>query len=282
MKTLKAAGVPEHFNFPWHLALAQNQFSQAGIDLQWQEVAQGTGKMCSMLRDGEIDIAVLLTEGIVKDIVEGNPSKLVQVYVDSPLVWGIHCAGDSPYSDVSELKGKVAAISRLGSGSQLMAYVNASKMGWKTEDLAFEIVHTIDGAVKTLTQGQADYFMWEKFMTQPLVDNKVFKRVGECPTPWPCFVIAVRNDVLKHSPDQVQKVLDIVNAQSAKMHETPEITAILASKYGLQPRDVAAWLALTRWTSRAVDEDMLNNVQNHLLQLGLIGKKGTFTEIVKT
>jgi hypothetical protein len=30
------------------------------------------GKMCQMLRDGETDIAVILTEGIVKDIVAGN------------------------------------------------------------------------------------------------------------------------------------------------------------------------------------------------------------------
>jgi hypothetical protein len=45
-----------------------------------------------MLRDGETDIAVILTEGIVKDIVAGNPSKIVQVYVESPLIWGIHVA----------------------------------------------------------------------------------------------------------------------------------------------------------------------------------------------
>jgi hypothetical protein len=32
--------------------------------------------------DGETDIAVILTEGIVKDIVAGNP-KIVQVYVQS-------------------------------------------------------------------------------------------------------------------------------------------------------------------------------------------------------
>jgi actin-like ATPase involved in cell morphogenesis len=43
--------------------------------LQWTDVPEGTGKMCQMLRDGETDIAVILTEGIVKDITAGNPSK---------------------------------------------------------------------------------------------------------------------------------------------------------------------------------------------------------------
>jgi hypothetical protein len=41
------------------------------------------------------------------------------------------------------------AISRQGSGSQLMAYVNADN-SWKTDNLQFEIVNTIDGAVEAL------------------------------------------------------------------------------------------------------------------------------------
>jgi ABC-type nitrate/sulfonate/bicarbonate transport system substrate-binding protein len=82
-------------------------------------------KKCQMLRDGETDIAVILTEGIVKDIVAGNPSKIVQVYVESPLIWGIHVAANSKYKTVSDLEDTKVAISRQGSGSQLMAYVNA-------------------------------------------------------------------------------------------------------------------------------------------------------------
>jgi hypothetical protein len=38
---------------------------------QWTDEGRN-GKMCQMLRDGETDIAVILTEGIVKDIVAGN------------------------------------------------------------------------------------------------------------------------------------------------------------------------------------------------------------------
>jgi hypothetical protein len=48
--------------------------------------------------------------------------------------------------------------------------------------LQFEIINTIDGAVEALTSGTADYFMWERFMTKPLVDKGIFRRVGDCPT----------------------------------------------------------------------------------------------------
>ncbi len=187
MKKIKIVGVPEHFNLPWQMCIENGEFENTGINLEWTDIPEGTGKMCQMLRDGETDIAVILTEGIVKDIVAGNPSSIVQVYVKSPLIWGIHVAANSSYKTLADLKGRKAAISRFGSGSHLMSFVNAQNQGWNTNDLQFEIVNTIDGAVESLTKGEADYFMWERFMTKPLVDNGTFRRIADCPTPWPCL-----------------------------------------------------------------------------------------------
>eukprot|EP00960_Hanusia_phi_P069842 767176-Hanusia_phi.AAC.5 len=42
------------------------------------------------LNDGEADVCILLTEGIVKDIVCNKKSKIVSTFVSSPLCWGIH------------------------------------------------------------------------------------------------------------------------------------------------------------------------------------------------
>ena len=55
--------------------------------------------------------------------------------------------------------------------------------------------------------------MWERFMTQPLVDKGIFRRIADCPTPWPCFVIAVRNEVLENHPKVIDQILDIINTQ---------------------------------------------------------------------
>ncbi len=90
--------------------------------------------MCKALRNKEIDLAVILTEGIIKDIIEGNKSKIVQTFVKSPLIWGIHVAQDSTYKTIDDLKGKKAAISRYGSGSHLMAYINAENNNWNLEE----------------------------------------------------------------------------------------------------------------------------------------------------
>jgi len=281
MKTIKIAGVPEHFNLPWHLAIENKEFEKQNVDLEWTDVPEGTGKMCQMLRSGETDIAVILTEGIVKDIVAGNASKIVQIYVQSPLIWGIHVAANSSYKTMSDIENSKVAISRLGSGSQLMAYVNADNQGWETNNLQFEIINTIDGAVEALTKGTADYFMWERFMTKPLVDKGVFRRIADCPTPWPCFVIAVRNIVLEKHPEIIKTILDVINKKTETFKDIPNIDKVLATKFNQKTQDIEEWLSLTEWSQKPLDQEMLNKVQNQLLQLKIIDKKGTFDEVVK-
>lgn len=280
MKTIKIAGVPEHFNLPWHLCLENGEFEEAGIDLQWIDIPEGTGKMCQMLRDGETDIAVILTEGIVKDITAGNPSKIVQVYVESPLIWGIHVDSKSNFTSLTDLENAKVAISRFGSGSHLMSIVNAQNQGWKTNELQFEIVNTIDGAVEALSAGKADYFMWEKFMTKPLVDNGTFRRIADCPTPWPCFVITVREELLQSHAQTIQHILEIINVTTAEFKDIPSINRTLAERYNQKTEDINQWLSQTRWSQKNITQETLNKVQNQLFDLNLINKKSTFAEMV--
>ena len=281
MKTIKIAGVPEHFNLPWQMCIENGEFEKMGIDLQWTDIPEGTGKMCQMLRDGETDMAVILTEGIVKDIIAGNNCSIVQVYIESPLIWGIHVGVQSKYNSLADLENTKVAISRFGSGSHLMAYVNAQNQNWNTEKLQFEIVNTIDGAVEALTNGTADYFMWERFMTKPLVDKGIFRRVYDCLTPWPSFVIAVRNEFLEDNKQSVALILETINNTTIEFKDIPSIDRTLASKFNQKQEDIKEWLSLTKWSQKPLQEKMLNNIQNQLFDLKIIDKKGTFADIVK-
>ncbi|MFM2230208.1 MAG: hypothetical protein RL607_1466 [Bacteroidota bacterium] len=280
MKTIKIVGVPEHFNMPWYQALESNRFEANGIDLQWTDIPEGTGKMCQMLREGTADIAVILTEGIIKDIEAGNPSSIVQIYVESPLIWGIHVAANSLYQSLSDLQNTKAAISRFGSGSHLMAYINAQQQNWNTDSLDFHIVNTIDGAIESLDRGTADYFMWERFMTQPLVDRGIFRRVGECPTPWPCFVIAVRNELLDNDRSTVQKLLSIINSVSSQFKTQPNTIETLAKRFHQKENDLKEWLTRTTWSQTNLTELQLMKIQNQLFELNIIDKKSNFESIV--
>ncbi len=281
MKTINIGGVPEHFNLAWYLTLKNGEYKDEYINLRWKDYFGGTGAMCKALREKEIDLAVILTEGIVKDIIAGNESKIVQTFVQSPLIWGIHVAHDSPYQTIEDIKGKKAAISRYGSGSHLMAYIHAQNNNWNLEeDLNFEVIKNLDGAVEGLTNGDADYFLWEKFTTKPLVDNGTFRRIGNCPSPWPCFVIAVREEFLKENKEEVKTIVDIINTTTAEFKDIPSIDKTIANRYDQKIEDVQEWLSLTEWSQEVIDEETLSNVQDKLFALEIIPKKCNYNVFV--
>lgn len=280
MKTIRIGGVPEHFNLPWHLAMEEGDFEYEDLNVIWTEFPGGTGAMNKALRDNEIDVAVILTEGIVKDIIAGNPSKIVQVYVDSPLIWGIHVDANSSYTSVSDLKDTTAAISRKGSGSELMAVVNAKNEGWDIDNLKYEIVGDINGAIKSLATNTSQFFMWEHFTTKPLVDTGVFRRVGDCPTPWPCFVIAVSSNFLENNQHDLNKMLGVINSKTAAFKEVDNVKELLYKRYDQKPEDVEKWLNVTSWANFQISEEDLENVQNTLLELNLIEKKVPDSELI--
>ncbi|MEO0573587.1 MAG: substrate-binding domain-containing protein [Bacteroidota bacterium] len=271
MSPVSICGVPEHFNLPWHFAIEEGAFEERGIDLIWTDIPEGTGKMSQLLESGRMDLAIILTEGIIKSISEGNPSKIVQTYVKSPLLWGIHADGKSAISHADELKGKKAAISRFGSGSHLMAFVHAQNQGWNTKQLQFEVVHHLNGAITALQSGEADYFMWEHFTTKPLVDSGTFKFLKNCPTPWPCFVIAGNQQFLETHPGLVKHLLEVINGYTLEFKKIPSIDRTFANRYNQKLTDIQEWLSSTFWSQEQLSDAMVRTVIEKLESLGLLG-----------
>ena len=161
-----------------------------------------------------------------------------------------------------------------------MAYVNAENNQWDLDkDLNFEVIKNLDGAIKGLTEGQADYFMWEKFTTKPLVDNGTFRRIGNLPTPWPCFVIAVREEFLNTNLEAVKTILNIINATTKEFKLIPSIDRTISNRYEQELEDVQEWLSLTEWSQENISKNTLNKVQDQLLELNIIPEKWAYEEL---
>jgi sulfonate transport system substrate-binding protein len=282
MVDLKIGGVPEHFNYPWYLTLKNKEYQKHGINLRWKDYHGGTGEMCNALRTGETDIAIILTEGIIKDIIDGNPSKILQTYVTTPLIWGIHVSEKSTIQEISELENKRIAMSGYGSGSHLMAIVNAYNQGWNLKTLDFVVVETLEGGIEALQNNKADYFMWEHFTTKPYVDQQIFRRIVNCPTPWPCFVIAVRNEVLEKYPEKITQILAIINETTRGFKSIENIDEVLSKRYDQQLVDVQKWLSITEWNpGEMATEEFISEVQNKLLHFNVINQKKNSSEFIK-
>jgi len=246
---IRVGGVPEHFNLPWHLAIEDGRFEKAGLNVSWKEYPGGTGAMNKDLRSNDIDITVILTAGLVRDVINGNPSRIIQQYITTPLIWGAHCAAGSSFENLMQLRTARFAISRQGSGSHLITYLLSKQMDWKTDHLQFVETGGLEGTRESFGKEASDCLLWEKYTTKPLVDAGEFKRVGEVVTPWPCFVIAGRQDFIDANMEGVKKLQEVINSACADYPSRDNFLDEVAKRYQQKPEDVEAWFATTKWAT---------------------------------
>jgi len=263
--TIRLGGVPEHFNLPVHLAHEKGAFAERGVDLQWTTFKGGTGQMTKALRNDEVDACILLTEGIITDIANGNPSLIISEYVTSPLIWGIHTGFNNNLRHHSDIYDKKYAISRFGSGSHLMAIVDAHSQGKNIDTEQFNIIKNLDGALSSLSEVSTDVFYWEKYTTKPFVDSGQLRRVGEYLTPWPCFMIAATKKAIKEKPESLIRMLRTIHDSCDYFMQSDDNIDLVAKRYGILPNDVANWYHKTSWAIHGwVSNKILKNVVFHL------------------
>lgn len=268
---LKIGGVPEHFNLPWRLAIEEGRFREIGLDLHWSDMSGGTGQMIKGLSTGTLDVAVLLTEGITKAILEGLDARIIQVYVTTPLHWGIHVPFRSDIKTVDQLRDKVFAISREGSGSHLMTYVKASQEGWDTEHLKFNVVGDIYGGLWALEHDEAQGFLWEKYTSFPFAEQGKCRYIDEVVTPWPCFVIAVRKEVLDQHSAILGEMCRVVNSKALEVKKDADSVEVISWRYNLRSGQVENWLIETDWNYDGIEYPLaFDKVIRYLIKLGLL------------
>ncbi|WP_421976640.1 ABC transporter substrate-binding protein [Roseivirga seohaensis] len=273
MVELKIGGVPEHFNMPWQLLLASGILEKSGITPSWTDYHGGTGLLAQALHDGDLDIGILLTEGAVQGIDKGKTFKIFSFYVDSSLTWGIHVPANSHCKNVADIQGKRYAISRFGSGSHLMAIIDAKARGWSTEDIKFEVIDNLVGARESFKYGDSDVFFWEKFTTKSLVDSGEFRRVGERKTPFSCFVICVSDKAFQEKREAVLTTINALFQQVNQFMASADKVKLISDFYNLKTEDVEAWLKDVSWAPRPhLNPAMLQTTIDTLKGLNLVSE----------
>jgi hypothetical protein len=270
MKTLRISGVPEHFNYPLRLVNQQQPWAHQYLKISWKEESRGSGQMLIDLKNGETDLALLLTESFLKDCASGGQNKMLGFHVNSPLIWGIH-QYPSATSSPSTNSRKNFLISRMGSGSHLMALVLADREGWPLDSLSFQVVDNLDGAIAAFENGAEGYFLWEKYTTSPAVDQGKLKRIGEIPSPWPCFVWVASPQAIANWAEKIFAIRDEVYKISASLRTAPDLVKNLGQEYQLSATLVSEWLSQTTWCTQAeLTAGSLAEVIKQVHNLGII------------
>lgn len=237
--------------------------------------------MTKALREDEIDVCILLTEGIVADIAKGNPSKIIGPYINTPLIWGIHSGVENSLERYGEIFERRYAISRLGSGSHLMPKVDAFSKGKQLKDDQFVVIKNLDGALSSLEELESDVFYWEKFTTKPYVDQGKMKRIGEYITPWPCFQIAASNKIIDEAPEALNAILKSIYFIADQFMNSLDAVEEVARRYELELADAEQWFFCTEWSTESkVSKKMIQNVVFTLKEAGIIDYKPKYEDLV--
>lgn len=228
--------------------------------------------MASALNAGEIDLALMLSEGAVAKSATGDPLRLCGTYVGTPLVWGAHVKHGSPLKTVEDLRGRTFGISRYGSGSHLMAYILAKQRNWNLEqDVKLKVVGSLDGARAAMAKDEIDVFLWEKFTTKHLVDAHEWDRAGEVPTPWPCFCFVSSDDALRTKSDVIRTFISTTHGECEKFKSNVDNASLkyVSEHHKLGLADAGEWLNGVEWPcSTDTDYSTLVMIMDYLKESG--------------
>jgi ABC-type nitrate/sulfonate/bicarbonate transport system substrate-binding protein len=251
MPSLRVGYVPEHFSTPLFFAQQQGYYEKNGVEVEFIPFPSGSGHLIQSLKDKSIDVTIGLTEAFVAGIGKGSDFyKIVGTYVQSPLCWAISTGiKRDDIKSVKDIRGKSIGISRIGSGSHVMAFVLANKEGW-TEPFNFEIHNDFknlrDGVNHGGTVSPSDAFMWELFTTKKYYDNGEIKQIGRIYTPWPSWVISASADV-DHSA--LKALLSAINEGITYFNtHHPEAVEYISTNLDYSAEDASAWLETVQFS----------------------------------
>jgi ABC-type nitrate/sulfonate/bicarbonate transport system substrate-binding protein len=209
--------------------------------------------MIQALKNDELDLAFLLTESVAFAQMSGKTLYPLSVFVESPLEWGIFTGFDNPISQVEPIGQRKYAISRPGSGSQLMARVDAYRRQEHIKPEQWVVVQNLDGAEEALLTGKADLFFWEKWTTKPYVDQKKFRMVDVCRSPWPGFILVSGKELSKAQHEVVSNTMEEIFMLCKNLKEKAGSVSEIAREYGQRDQDTSIWLQQVSWPKGMTD-----------------------------
>lgn len=277
MKKIIIGGVYEHFNFPWQDAIEKELFSKEGIDLEWNTISGGTGEMIKLLQEQKLDLAVMLTEGLFIQYHNNRSIIPIQFHVNSPLQWGIHTRTTEQYT-VNDFSSLRFAVSRLNSGSHLMALVHAKQNFYTLNKNQFILCNSLPGGLEALRNNKADVFLWEKYTTEPFLNEFGLKRIGIVPTPWPPFCLAANKHASINYKTDIEKIKKIISTHNKTIKSDIGSIPAISKKFEIDFNRIEKWFTETEWNySIGITNEEQDQILTSLYDLNLIESYIPFT-----
>lgn len=262
---LTVAYIPEHFLTPLFFAQDNGYYTQAGIEVKFVPVIEGSGRLIKLLNEGEVDVAIGLTEAFVSDIGKGNDKiNVIGTYVESPLCWAISSGVNrDDVTKPEDLAGKRIGVSRIGLGSYVMSFVLGLQLKFPTPYFSdFPVLSNFKNLRDAVNEKfsedgepkHAEAFMWEHFTSKKYYDSGEIKRIGEIYTPWPSWVVTVRKET---DSEEVKKFLGAVRKGIDFFLQNPEeAVKHISTNLDYSAEDAREWLKTVKFNEQLGEKEI--------------------------
>jgi len=226
----KAQGVAWTF-LPLDVGVAEGFFAKQGIDLDSASLG-GDAKVQQALAAGSIEFGLGSGPGLAF-AVKGSPAIGVAAFAGAPRNISVIVLADSPIKSIADLRGKLMAVSTVGSLSEWLAKQMAVQEGWGRDGIRTVPLGAVETSLAALKARQVDSMILATEMGFGLGEREQGRIVVTMDRYAPHFithVVFTPKSLIASNPGLVDRFLKGFFAAIAFMKTHREETAAVAER----------------------------------------------------
>jgi NitT/TauT family transport system substrate-binding protein len=234
----KAQGTAWTF-LPIDVGIAEGYFARQGLDVESASLG-GDAKVQQALAAGGIDFGLGSGPGMAF-AAKGSPAIAVAAFAGPPRNISAIVLADSPIKTVADLKGKLMAVSTVGSLSDWLAKQMAIQEGWGEDGIRTVPLGAVETSVAALKTRQIDAMILSTEMGFALEERKEGRILTTMDHYAPHFithVVFAQKSIVASNPALVERFLKGFFAAIAFMKTHRDETADIAARVLRQSRTV--------------------------------------------
>lgn len=216
---------------PVDVGIAQGLFAKQGLDIDVISLG-GDAKVQQALAAKSIDFGLGSGPGMAF-VAKGSPAIAVAAFAGPPRNIGATVLADSPIKTVADLKGKLIAVSTVGSLSDWLAKQMAIQEGWGQNGIRTAPLGAVETSIAALRAKQIDAVILSTEMGFALEERKQGRVLTTMDHYAPHFithVVFAQKSLVSSNPGRVRRFLQGFFAAIAFMKTHKEETSEIAER----------------------------------------------------
>ena len=236
----KAQGAAWTF-LPVDVSIAQGFFEREGLAVESADLG-GDAKVQQALAAGSVDFGLGSGPGLAF-AAKGGASIGVAAFAGPPRNIGAIVLADSPIKTVAGLKGKLIAVSSVGSLSDWLTKQMAIQEGWGQDGVKAVPLGAIEASVAAMKAHQVDAVVLgveAGFSLEERGEGRILTSMDRYASHFITHVVFTQRPMVEKKPELIRRFLKGFFAGIAFMKSHPAETSALAQKALRQPASVVA------------------------------------------